>query len=57
MRLNLLAWILAKLSLSFIGHLNGILENAIEKTAIWYKACFEDGDILKISTEQIEEYY
>ena len=33
------------------------LENAMEKTAIWYKACFEDGDILKISTEQIEEYY
>jgi CDP-glucose 4,6-dehydratase len=33
------------------------LENAIEKTAIWYKAYFEDRDILKISTEQIEEYY
>jgi len=33
------------------------LENAIEKTAIWYKAFFEDRDILKISTEQIEEYY
>jgi len=33
------------------------LENAIEKTAIWYKAYFEDRDIVKISTEQIEEYY
>ena len=33
------------------------LENAIERTAIWYKAYFEDRDILKISTEQIEEYY
>ena len=33
------------------------LENAIEKTATWYKAYFEDKDILKISTEQIEEYY
>jgi nucleoside-diphosphate-sugar epimerase len=32
-------------------------DNAIEKTATWYKAYFEDRDILKISTEQIEEYY
>ena len=32
-------------------------DNAIEKTDTWYKAYFEDRDILKISTEQIGEYY
>ena len=33
------------------------LEQAIEKTVFWYKSYFEQKDMLKISKQQIEEYY
>jgi CDP-glucose 4,6-dehydratase len=33
------------------------LEQAIDKTVFWYKSYFEQKDMLKISKQQIEEYY